>query len=151
MHCKHCGEEIEKDSKFCSFCGGNIIYIEKIIEPEKTRNEILKTEDETSKIIADDKKKGNLNSFLMWVGFNTFVLIMSYSHIMPFSDYSGNRTDKFWPFVEFYTSDRFYISGQWYTERYFHGIFVNYDWSEFMIYVGLVGLFFYIYKQGKKN
>jgi|APSaa5957512622_1039677.scaffolds.fasta_scaffold254931_1 hypothetical protein len=24
MHCKHCGNQIEDDSKFCSFCGGKI-------------------------------------------------------------------------------------------------------------------------------
>jgi len=24
MHCKHCGNQIENDSKFCSFCGGKI-------------------------------------------------------------------------------------------------------------------------------
>lgn len=144
MHCKHCGEKIEKDSKFCSFCGGKITHTEKIIEPEKTENE-------TSKIIPEDKKNGNLNSFLIWVGFNTFALIMSYSHIMPFSNYSGNRTDKFWPFVEFYTTDKSYIMGIWYKETYFHGIFVNYDWSEYLIYVGLVGLFLIINKQSNKK
>jgi len=144
MHCKHCGGKIEKDSKFCSLCGGKITHTEKII---KTR----KTENETSKIIPEDKKNVNLNSFLIWVGFNTFALIMSYSHIMPFSDYSGNRTDKFWPFVEFNTTDKSYISGIWYKETYFHGIFVNYDWSEYLIYVGLVGLFLIINKQSNKK
>lgn len=24
MHCKHCGNQIENDSKFCSFCGGKV-------------------------------------------------------------------------------------------------------------------------------
>ena len=24
MHCKHCGNKIENDSKFCSFCGGKV-------------------------------------------------------------------------------------------------------------------------------
>ncbi len=28
MHCKHCGNQIENDSKFCSFCGGKIEFIE---------------------------------------------------------------------------------------------------------------------------
>lgn len=144
MHCKHCGEKIEKDSKFCSFCGSKITHTEKIIEPEKTENE-------TSKIIPEDKKNGILNSFLIWVGFNTFALIMSYSHIMPFSNYSGNRTDKFWPFVEFHTTDKSYIMGIWYEETYFHGIFYNYDWSEYLIYVGLVGLFLIINKQSNKK
>ncbi len=27
MHCKHCGNQIENDSKFCSFCGGKISTI----------------------------------------------------------------------------------------------------------------------------
>jgi len=24
MHCKHCGNQIDNDSKFCSFCGGKV-------------------------------------------------------------------------------------------------------------------------------
>ena len=24
MHCKHCGKVIDDDSKYCSYCGGNV-------------------------------------------------------------------------------------------------------------------------------
>ena len=54
MHCKHCGEKIEKDSKFCSFCGGKITHTEKIIEPEKTKRIFQNTEE-----ITDPTEKGS--------------------------------------------------------------------------------------------
>jgi uncharacterized RDD family membrane protein YckC len=31
MHCKHCGNKIDEDSRFCSFCGGQVVPIGKTI------------------------------------------------------------------------------------------------------------------------
>lgn len=35
MHCKHCGNQIENDSKFCSFCGGKTEPIEQLVEKQQ--------------------------------------------------------------------------------------------------------------------
>lgn len=40
MHCKHCGTQIENDSKFCSVCGGKIEPIELRIEIQQPANQI---------------------------------------------------------------------------------------------------------------
>lgn len=43
MHCKHCGNQIENDSKFCSFCGGKTEPIEQRVEVQQPLNQNVLT------------------------------------------------------------------------------------------------------------
>lgn len=43
MHCKHCGNKIENDSKFCSFCGGKTEPIEQQVEIQQPEKQIYST------------------------------------------------------------------------------------------------------------
>ncbi len=40
MHCKHCGNQIENDSKFCSFCGGKIEPIGQTITTQQPLTQV---------------------------------------------------------------------------------------------------------------
>lgn len=85
--------------------------------------------------------KTALTWLIAWCGFHLFALLMSYSQIKIFNKYGTPQTDKFWPFVEFTYTDRYFIedsyrSGKWHENVYFQGIFVDYDWTEFAFYVG---------------
>lgn len=40
MHCKHCGNQIENDSKFCSFCGGKIDPIGQTIPTQQPLTQV---------------------------------------------------------------------------------------------------------------
>lgn len=40
MHCKHCGEQIEDDSKFCTNCGGKVGTNERVIQPQQFSSQV---------------------------------------------------------------------------------------------------------------
>ena len=49
MVCKHCGSEIEKDSKFCSNCGAEVEKdVEKIVEEIIDAKDEVKVEEESN-------------------------------------------------------------------------------------------------------
>ena len=83
----------------------------------------------------------NKRFFIVWVGANLFALITSYAAIPLFS-VSKPDSSKFWPFVNFVDFSNYYIPHPDGTVTspgiMFYGIFYNYDWSEFLIYVGFV-------------
>ena len=156
MHCKHCGKKIEDDSKFCSFCGGKTLSIEENIENVQEEKKISSLENilETSKDEIQNDNYKPINLFLIWAGFNAFALITSYSKLAFFNKHSP-ETEDFWPFVKVFE----YVHPGWNPaadgptppEDYwdFNGLFYNYDWSEFMVYIGFVGLYLIISKNSK--
>lgn len=160
MYCKNCGEQIEGNSKFCSFCGEKIA-VKEDIEIENINEILISKNEQNQSEVGSAKQKSNIvNIFIFWVVFNSIALITSYSHISFFSDYSRNNTENFWPFVEYVTTDRYFEpdendtggsirSGNWKENSYFHGIFVHYDWSEYLIYVGLMGLYLFVIRKKK--
>jgi hypothetical protein len=87
-----------------------------------------------------------LTWLIVWCVFHLFALLMSYSEVDIFNDSGKPRTDEFWPFVDFIHENARFIDnntapygsmsrgGKW--EDDFNGIFVEYDWSEFALYVG---------------
>ena len=46
MHCKHCGNQIENDSKFCSFCGGKV---ESIVQTSSSQQNPTNQSDNNAK------------------------------------------------------------------------------------------------------
>jgi len=103
--------------------------------------------------------KTTLTWLIVWCGFHLFALLMSNSQVDIFNDSGKPRTDKFWPFVEFVTKDQHFeeteeskrrgqnwnptsiyssrtLVGEWKEDTYFHGLFLEYDWTEFAFYIG---------------
>ena len=80
MHCKHCGNQIENDSKFCSFCGGKIEPIsQSIVTQQPTSNEAYNNPvNETPHINSQNlanSDKGLLVAFAVMVGLRLFWFI----------------------------------------------------------------------------
>ncbi|WP_276979158.1 zinc ribbon domain-containing protein [Flavobacterium filum] len=77
MHCKHCGNQIENDSKFCSFCGGKIepigqsIPIQQPISNEPLNNPVTERPRNNSQNHANSDK-GLLVAFAVMVGLRLF-------------------------------------------------------------------------------
>lgn len=78
----------------------------------------------------------------------------SFVHLFTDKDYNTTKNEHFWPFVKFYKSDRLVdynrdgIGGpsvwEYKTDTsFFHGIFYQYDLSEFIAYSLLVFLILY--------
>lgn len=155
MHCKHCGKEIENDSKFCTFCGGKTSQLKQSIE-EKGKTSVAQSKCDSSQVKAGNNQNKLINLFLIWIGFNAFALITSYSKVSFFGkNWHSPQTEKFWPLVKVFEYKtptwNAYIDGPTPPESYwkFNGLFYNYDWSEFLVYVGLVGLYFIVNKNSK--
>jgi len=88
------------------------------------------------------KSDKNISRLLIWITFHLFALLMSYSRIDFFNDRIP-KTDKFWPFVDYFRGVTNVMRIEDFKVRYFNGIFAYYDWSEFTFFVG-GALFFYI-------
>lgn len=84
MHCKHCGNQIENDSKFCSFCGGKIDPIGQTIPTQQpvtqVQNENVFTQSERPIHQSSSNDNGYLIAGiyfftiqLIWVLFSKFV------------------------------------------------------------------------------
>lgn len=112
-----------------------------------------------------DKEKA-LKYLIIWCIFHVFVLVMSYSEIEIFNDGGRPETEKFWPFVDFAGSYEEFVYdrqppagaifvgnyGHEETQYYFNGIFFNYDWTEFIVYVGgAIAIFFFNFYLNKEN
>ncbi|MDP3928178.1 MAG: hypothetical protein Q8R57_04095, partial [Bacteroidota bacterium] len=93
------------------------------------------------------------------IAFHFFALITSYAQIKIFN-YNSPRTEEFWPFVSFFREKYNNINplamepGKTISEmaemKLFNGIFFNYDWSEFSIYIA-GAIFFFLYLKIKNN
>lgn len=89
----------------------------------------------------------------IWIGFNMLALILSYAQVKPFNYVGEPSTEKFWPFIKFTDATYTKISSNpdvWGTLVKFNGLFANYDWSEFSVYVGgtlFILLLYYMHKR----
>ncbi|RZK48811.1 MAG: zinc ribbon domain-containing protein [Pedobacter sp.] len=98
MHCKHCGNQIENDSKFCSFCGGKIEPISQSIPIQPTSNEpsnnpVTETPHINTQNLANSDK-GLLVAFALMVGVRLFWFVSdlinkdkSYSDLETYINY----------------------------------------------------------------
>ncbi|MBC3539040.1 DUF4339 domain-containing protein [Rufibacter sediminis] len=126
-----------------------------LVKKEKIKNETIEAIKPTNKA---------LHTFLIWAGIHFFALITSYSEVDIFN-VSKPRTDKFWPFVEYIEKEKYWEwtstpppgqiavggYGEWREETDFNGIFYNYDWSEFLVFVGGALFFYLLSKLSDKN
>lgn len=130
---------------------------EEISKTEVSGTLEVKTKKEPNKVVEEFKpSRQGLKLFLIWVGFHFFALITSYSEVDIFSE--GQETDNFWPFVEYQDCFKNFVkdnpydysspspTGKWNENCYFNGVFNDYDWSEFLVYVGGAVLIFFIGK-----
>ena len=92
-------------------------------------------------------RKTALKWLVIWCAFHLFALVMSYSRIEIFNNDGSPETEKFWPFAiihSFVTTSEpdyahqiYYIDkGYYYKVFTYEGLFANYDWTEFAVYVG---------------
>ncbi len=68
MHCKHCGNKIDNDSKFCSFCGGKV---ESIVQTSSSQQNSTNQSDNFGNEIIQNQvnnEKGLLLAFSVLVG-----------------------------------------------------------------------------------
>lgn len=81
MHCKHCGNQIENDSKFCSFCGGKIDSIGQTFHQTQQPSTQVQSEPvltpQSEKSTADKFANAFLVIGLADFGFNLFWTILS--------------------------------------------------------------------------
>ncbi|NTW33851.1 MAG: zinc ribbon domain-containing protein [Bacteroidetes bacterium] len=100
MHCKHCGNKIDSDSKFCSFCAGKVEPI-MTYNPQPTallkeNTEVLNNEtsslNKNQRILNQDN--GLLIAFLIlsglrlfWYLFNLYSKDKSFEDLLPFINY----------------------------------------------------------------
>lgn len=113
----------------------------------------ITTEKAPNETLNAIKPKSNALTFLIiWCSFHLFALLMSYSRIKFFNDGGIPEKDKFWPFVKF-TDKQLYGSWGGPVERTdFNGLFVEYDWTEFAFYVGVVLVIYFLVRiSNKKN
>lgn len=81
MHCKHCGNQIENDSKFCSFCGGKVAPIEPQLSPIQIKQNLTSGQHDT--FVSSIQQTGSsnfINAFLVIAlidfGFSLFWIIL---------------------------------------------------------------------------
>jgi hypothetical protein len=77
-----------------------------------------------------------------WIGFHAMAWLLSILQWPFFNNTGEPQIEKFWPLVKF-TEKRFTMVQKqpveiWDTTTNFNGIFTQYDWTEFLTYVGLV-------------
>lgn len=76
MHCKHCGNQIENDSKFCSFCGGKVepIGLQQTIFQQEPKQESNNVQNEVTPAASQDSN-GYLIAGLVFFGFQLFWIL----------------------------------------------------------------------------
>jgi len=109
--------------------------------------------------------KRALTWFIVWCGFHLFALLMSYSQIEIFNDGGEPKSNEFWPFVKFQScrdiiawdynnppAGREHGDGHIIGEDcHFKGIFVDYDLTEFIFYVGVAMVVFLLVQISQKK
>ena len=88
MHCKHCGTQIENDSKFCSVCGGKTEPIQQQVEMQKPLNQILSTSNITTNL-EEPKSEKLTNAFLI-IALINFGFILFWNIIRVISSKGDN-------------------------------------------------------------
>jgi uncharacterized OB-fold protein len=88
MHCKHCGAQIENDSKFCSVCGGKTEPIEQRVEMQQPLNQILSTSNITTNF-EETKSEKFTNAFLI-IALINFGFILFWNIIREISNKGDN-------------------------------------------------------------
>jgi hypothetical protein len=99
MHCKHCGNKIDNDSKFCSFCGGLVNPVEQTtsIKPPyqdsgySHQNISQHAPQKLEDIFGTNISKNIFGFYLIWLLINLILL---------FSNWNGTSyaNKYFWPF-----------------------------------------------------
>jgi len=137
------------------------LNIEKVPPPPPNNNsENVTTQKKTGRLHFTTKK--SLALLIIWIAFHLFALLMSYSQVEIFNDAGKPETNKFWPFSPIIKTfdNRFYhpislidlitnINDG--NEIYFDGIFVDYDKTEFIFYVGIAILIYFLFRISKKH
>lgn len=126
----------------------NWIKMNELSEFQNQLSESLPPIPKTKELRKISKEKIILTSLILWISFNLFALLSSYSEIDIFNKFGDRNTENFWPFVNYY---------EHYEEDYidkntsvlmatFGGYFTDYDWSEFSFYVGVSVLIYLIFR-----
>ena len=136
-------------------------YLEEKITKTEVSGQLKVTTEKTpnSAIEAIKPSKKALTWLIIWCSFHLFALLMSYSQIKFFNNQGEPQSDKFWPFVEFTHKEFTPADGNYNPfreqvgrfENYSNGIFVQYDWTEFAVYVGGALIFFLLVKISNKG
>lgn len=94
---------------------------------------------------------------LIWLSFHFLALILATTGIRIFNQWGRSKTNEFWPFVQMFETynlqtDYNYMTKDYNLERTtsFRGLFFNYDWSEFTVYV-VLGLIWFIWQKMAKK
>lgn len=136
----------------------NWIKMNELPEFQNQLSESLTPIPYTKELRKITKEKIILTSLILWISFNLFALITSYSEIEVFNKYGDRNTEKFWPFINFYeNTERKYfdieVSTSWnepiatsWDEPTYGGIFIEYDWTEFSLYVGISLVIYLIFR-----
>ena len=143
---------------------------QKIFKTEVSGQLNVTTEKVPNPVLEEIKpSKKVLKWFIAWCAFHLFALVMSYGEVGIFN--SGSQdTSEFWPFVRiihFYEKTDYKPGGReiaWRENRIFvgdlvetkkvtdfNGIFYEYDWTEFLVYVGGALFVFFFSVLFKKN
>lgn len=78
MHCKHCGNQIENDSKFCSFCGGKVepAGIQQTINQQEPKQGSNNFQNEATPSSSSQDDKGYLIGGLVIFGVYLFWVLL---------------------------------------------------------------------------
>jgi hypothetical protein len=101
--------------------------------------------EKANKTIVKEQQSGLLKRhkvLVLWIVFHLIAWALSALQWPFFNNTGEPQVEKFWPFVKF-TEKRFaMVQTQpvevWETTSSFNGLFSQYDWTEFVTYVGLV-------------
>lgn len=94
--------------------------------------------------------------FIFWCSLHLFALLMSYTGI-DFFNTRKPKTDEFWPFVKFTYNfctkghEYFCVCSREEKKMEFHGIFFQYDWTEFSFYIGIAIVIFLLLKISNRD
>jgi len=101
MHCKHCGNQIDNDSKFCIYCGGKTLPINPCEQGIQLQKQNINTENiETvinapKKINSKNQDKGILFSYCILVCIPILFMLIAWN----IKDLSGSKQESISDFV----------------------------------------------------
>ncbi|MEI6880492.1 MAG: zinc ribbon domain-containing protein [Bacteroidota bacterium] len=118
MHCKHCGNQIENDSNFCSVCGGKVNPIEQsafaqplhkdLATPQQNTN--LQIDRKLEEVFGIEISKPVIGIYMLWFLLHLILLLSNWNTIdyankyfWPFSKYSQISDTKYYDLTEFFS------------------------------------------------